>query len=154
MNIGCHTQSTRIKQMKDNKKIYCCGCCHDVQARLTDGAEIYPHRQDLKDLPFWKCDKCKNYVGCHHKTRQRTKPLGNIPTPDLRDARQKIHKILDPLWKDGKIERGRLYHEIAGELGIQVFHTSEIKTLEEGRKAYRAIQKIKKDLEPCQRQML
>ena len=36
--------------------IYCCGCAQDVTARLTDGSEIYPHRLDLADIPFWVCD--------------------------------------------------------------------------------------------------
>jgi hypothetical protein len=48
--------------------IFCCECREKVNARLTEGEEIYPHREDLKDLPFWICDKCKNFVGCHHKT--------------------------------------------------------------------------------------
>ena len=56
--------------------IYCTGCEKNVNARLTDGKERYPHRQDLYELPFWVCDNCGGYVGCHHKTNQRTKPLG------------------------------------------------------------------------------
>lgn len=127
------------------KKIYCCGCQHDVSARLTDGAEVYPHRSDLKDLPFWKCDGCGNFVGCHHKTKTPTKPLGVIPTPELKDARQKIHKILDPIWQNGLMERAKVYHEIACSLGIQKYHTAEIRTLDEARKVYRAILEIKKD---------
>jgi hypothetical protein len=42
--------------------IHCSGCKGPVNARLTDGAEIYPHRQDLHRLPFWRCDSCGNYV--------------------------------------------------------------------------------------------
>ena len=68
-------------------KIWCCGCGKEVDARLTDGAEVYPHRRDLASLPFWKCDACGNFVGCHHKTRERTKPLGCIPTPEIKDVR-------------------------------------------------------------------
>lgn len=126
-------------------RLHCCGCGRKVSARLTDGKEIYPHRSDLGGLPFWKCDGCGNYVGCHHKTKNRTKPLGVIPTPEIRDARGKIHDILDPLWKSGKIERGRLYHEIACALGVQKFHTAELKTIEACREAYRAIQQIRKE---------
>lgn len=29
-------------------KIYCTGCEEDVEARLTDGQERYPHRPDLE----------------------------------------------------------------------------------------------------------
>lgn len=28
------------------RQIFCCGCGADVEARLTSGAEIYPHRDD------------------------------------------------------------------------------------------------------------
>lgn len=31
--------------------IFCCGCGHDVQARLTEGVEVYPHRPDLVPSP-------------------------------------------------------------------------------------------------------
>ena len=79
--------------------IYCCGCNKDTAARLTNGEEIYPHRKDLYSLPFWKCDQCGNYVGCHHKTKNQTKPLGCIPTQEIKNIRKKIHTVLDPLWK-------------------------------------------------------
>jgi hypothetical protein len=54
-------------------KLYCTGCEHEVEARLTNGEERYPHRPDLYELPFWKCDACSGYVGCHHKTDNPTK---------------------------------------------------------------------------------
>ena len=59
------------------RSIFCCGCQRKVDARLTNGEEMYPHRYDLANLPFWKCDVCQNFVGCHHKTKNRTKPLGD-----------------------------------------------------------------------------
>lgn len=118
------------------RAIYCCGCGQDVEARLTDGREVYPHRPDLANLPFWKCDACKNYVGCHWKTKDRTRPLGNIPTKELKNARQYIHRILDPIWKNGKMPRGKVYARIARELGLEEYHTAEIRTIEEARRVY------------------
>ncbi len=118
------------------KALYCCGCQKDVQARLTDGREVYPHRDDLFGLPFWKCDTCGNYVGCHHKTKDRTRPLGNIPTKELKNARQHIHRVLDPIWKSGKMPRGTVYARIASELGVAEYHTAEIRTLDDARKVY------------------
>lgn len=115
--------------------IYCCGCNIYVDARLTNGKEIYPHRQDLFDLPFWRCNKCGNYVGCHHKTRNRTKPLGNIPTKEIMNARKHIHAILDPLWKYKKIARGKIYSRISKQIGYQ-YHTGEIRDIQEARKIY------------------
>ena len=118
--------------------IYCCGCKTKVDARLTDGAEIYPHRQDLSSLPFWRCDTCGNYVGCHHKTKNRTKPLGCIPTPEIKNARQYIHKILDPIWKSGRISREELYANLSDQLGWE-YHTANIKSIEEARRFYRLV---------------
>ena len=119
--------------------LWCCGCQCVVQPRLTNGTQVYPHRPDLSDLPFWMCDGCENYVGCHHKTTDRTRPLGNIPTKDMRNARQHIHRILDPIWKSGKMPRGKLYARIAAELGIEEYHTAEIRTLDDARRVYRIV---------------
>lgn len=124
------------------RTIYCCGCGHDIQARLTDGREVYPHRTDLYNLPFWKCDACDNYVGCHWKTKDRTRPLGNIPTKELKNARQQIHRILDPIWKQGKMPRAKVYARLAMELGITEYHTAEIKTIEEARRVYAIVKRI------------
>lgn len=124
-------------------KIYCCGCQQDVNARLTDGKEIYAHRKDLHKLPFWKCDTCKNFVGCHHKTKDRTRPLGCIPTKEIKNARQHIHKILDPIWKEKKMRRDSLYGILSARMGKE-YHTAEIRSVEEAREVYKVILEIKR----------
>lgn len=121
--------------MTQEQNIYCCGCEREVNARLTDGGEIYPHRTDLHRLPFWKCDTCGNYVGCHHTTNTPTAPLGVIPTPGIRVRRQQIHALIDPLWRDGNMRRQSVYKMIALQLGIEEFHTAEIKSVEEADRA-------------------
>jgi hypothetical protein len=128
--------------MTGARRLYCCQCVGEVSVRLTDGREVYPHRPDLFSLPFWKCDDCGNHVGCHHKTKDPTRPLGNIPTKELKNARQHIHRILDPIWKSGKMPRGKLYTRIAQELGYEEYHTAEIKTIEEARKVYAVVREI------------
>ena len=129
-----------------NREIYCCGCAVKVDARLTDGAEIYPHRADLSELPFWKCDDCGNYVGCHHKQENNpTQPLGIIPTAELRNARNQIHKILDPVWEKGEMPRGVLYNKLSDLLGWK-YHTANIRSVEEAREVYRHITAIRKEL--------
>ena len=125
------------------RSIYCCECKADVEARLTDGSEIYPHRQDLHSIPFWKCDKCSNFVGCHHKTKDRTKPLGCIPNQQIKNSRKHIHSILDPIWMNAKKRRQKrkeVYIKIGKHLGYE-YHTAEIKDIEEARKIYRFIKK-------------
>ena len=67
-------------------------------ARLTDGREVYRHRQDLHDKPIWKCDDCGAYVGCHPGT---VEPLGTPADAELRRARHLLHEqMLDPLWME------------------------------------------------------
>ena len=124
------------------KTIFCCGCNADVKARLTDGREIYSHRPDLYSLPFWKCAECGNFVGCHHKTTNRTKPLGCIPTKEIKNARQHIHRILDPIWKSKRMKRGEVYRAIASHLGIDEYHTAEIRSVDDARKVYRFLQNL------------
>jgi hypothetical protein len=122
--------------------LWCCGCGQAVTVRLTDGSEIYPHRRDLYSLPFWKCDACKNFVGCHHKTKDRTKPLGCVPTPEIKRERQRIHRILDPVWKSRRMTRKQAYQAMAKALGRSEYHTAELSSIEECRDAYRAAQRL------------
>lgn len=127
------------------RSIYCCGCQSHVEARLTDGGEIYPHREDLQSLPFWKCDACGNHVGCHHKTSNPTAPLGYIPTPELRDARKHLHALIDPLWKSGRVRRKAIYEAISRDVGWK-YHTAKTKSVDEARAAYRAALKFARTL--------
>ena len=127
-------------------KIYCCNCEMDVEARLTNGAETYPHREDLHSLPFWICE-CGNFVGCHYKTSNPTKPLGCIASPEIKSARGHLHTLLDPIWQSGIISRTGLYKRISDKLGYK-YHTAELRCIDEGRRVYRVIQEIGKEL--CQ----
>lgn len=127
--------------MQQTRTIYCTGCRHDVEARLTDGRERYPHRPDLAEIPFWKCDTCGNYVGCHWKTTRPTRPLGCIATPEILNARKKIHALLDPLWKSDKIKRGQAYAHISKMLGYP-YHAGEIRSIEEARTVYRIVAEL------------
>lgn len=132
--------------MTETRLMRCCGCNGDkVEARLTNGAEIYPHRPDLHNLPFWKCDACGNFVGCHHKTADRTRPLGCIPTPELKQARQQIHRLIDPYWKAKRVNRSALYAAMSEKLGWK-YHTAMIRSVDEAREVYRVAQSVLKEM--------
>lgn len=122
-------------------ELWCCQCGKDVQARLTSGAECYPHRPDLAELPRWICDTCRNHVGTHHKTKNRTAPLGNIPSAEIKRARVLIHALIDPVWKSKRMQRGAIYGKLSKHLGYS-YHTGEIKTIEEARNIYRLAKTI------------
>ena len=121
--------------------IYCCGCKKEVPVRLTNGKEIYNSNPDLHQLPFWICDNCNNYVGCHHKTKDRTKPLGVIPTKEIRDLRKKIHNILDPLWRNGTYSRSEVYKKLEYILGYEI-HIANIRSTEEAYRILGAINEV------------
>ena len=129
---------------RGHRQIHCCGCERVVMAVLTDGATIYPHRQNLHKLPFWRCPHCSNYVGCHHKTRHRTKPLGVIPTGQMRSIRSEIHAALDPIWEAKRMTRREVYAWMAQELQVREFHTAELRTVDDCFRAWRAAQRLAK----------
>lgn len=111
--------------------IYCTACRTNVDARLTDGEEIYPHRPDLHEIPMWICDTCDNSVGTHHKSNTPLKPLGFITTPQIKRARMQIHDAIDDLIEGG-MSRGHIYAAISKRLGYP-FHAAEIKSMKEAR---------------------
>lgn len=122
-------------------KIYCTGCQKEVEGRLTNGEEIYPHRPDLYIKKMIKCDGCQNYVGTHADGR----PLGCIPTRELMNARMRVHSILDPLWKEGKIARGKAYAYISHRVGY-TYHNGELRTVDEANKVYDIVTTLKSEL--------
>lgn len=128
-------------------QIYCTGCGKDVEARLTNGAEMYPARPDLAGIPFWVCDACRAFVGTHHKTKKKFRPLGYLATPEVKRWRMRIHQALDPLWQGGKADRGQLYKRISDALGHD-YHTGNIYSAEEGEFVYEIVQGIKRELDP------
>ena len=85
------------------------------QAELVGAEKIYPHRPDLAGKWFWRCVPCGAYVGCHPGTQN---PLGRLADAALRRAKQRVHRVLDPLWKSGKMSRKDAYKQLSDRLGI------------------------------------
>lgn len=110
-----------------NTSMYCCKCDKYVEVRLTTGKEIYPHRKDLYNLKVYIHDRCGEYVGVHKGT---IKPLGCIPTNEIRLARIAIHKLIDPIWQSRSMPRSKVYKDISNIIGYK-FHTANTKSLEE-----------------------
>ena len=119
-------------------EIYCCNCNKNVNAILTNGEKVYPHREDLYKLNFYKCKECNNSVGCHKNYKKIPKPLGVIASKEIKEKRIEIHNIIDPLFLSGKFERTKLYKIISDRLGY-TYHTANIKTTEEANKVLQII---------------
>ncbi len=120
--------------------IHCKGNC-----RKTTGAEIYPHRRDLRTKIIWKCDPCNATVGCHPGG---DKPLGYAANKKTRQARMKLHNLmLDPIWKNAEGPKGRnrsrVYKYLSHKMGIPRTEThTGMFTIEQCRDAWRALQGV------------
>jgi hypothetical protein len=87
------------------------------------GAEVYPHRPDLKRKWFYRCAPCRAWVGCHPNSKV---PLGRLADAELRKAKEAAHAHFDPLWKavarrDGisnNKARGRAYAWLADQMSL------------------------------------
>lgn len=108
---------------------------------------MYPNRPDLAQLPFWVCDTCASFVGTHHKTKKKNRPLGYLATPQIKQLRMRIHAVLDPLWKSGKISRGQAYKYISDHVKYS-YHNGELYSVSEGKKVWAIVQELKKKLDP------
>ena len=123
-------------------KIYCMGCEQVIEARLTSGAERYPHRPDLADIPQYTHDQCGTWVGTHHKSTNPLKPLGILATPEMYKWRIAIHDAIDWIWQQKHMKRGQIYAFMAKELGYQ-YHTGELRSIEEAKKVFHIAEKLK-----------
>ncbi len=90
------------------------------QAIWCENKEIYGKNYG-KSYMCWLCKFCNAYVGCHNNTKN---PLGTMTNAETREWRKKVHEKIDPLWKSGKISRGKLYRNITRQLGLKKsYHT-------------------------------
>lgn len=119
-------------------KIYCCECEKQVDARFTNGQEIYPHRPDLFKLKFYKCDACGSKIGCHESN---DRPLGCMPNKVISNARSNIHRVMDPLWKSGKMSRNAVYRHISKKIGYN-YHTGNVRTIKEATMVFRIVERL------------
>lgn len=99
-----------------------CPYCRNP-AELVTGKEIYPNRQDLFDLNFWRCEPCGAYVGCHKKQGDGSQPLGRLANAELRKAKTKAHAAFDPIWQGKEMKRSDAYAWLAKQLGAPVART-------------------------------
>ena len=92
-----------------------CPYCRGL-ATITTGKAIYPHRPDLFAKPFWRCNGCNAYVGCHPGTYT---PLGSLANAELRRARLQAHAVFDARWRtNGGKTRKDAYTWLGETLGL------------------------------------
>lgn len=89
-------------------------------AELVMGDAVYPQMPKLHTLCFWVCTPCDARVGCHGVGKKAVVngrrvvsdgqiPLGSLANAPLRQARQDVHSVFDPLWTRGDMTRSEAY---------------------------------------------
>lgn len=130
------------------RKVFCCECNTKVRVASVRGSDIYaPCPPTIRNQKFFQCVHCGNYVGSYRNGR----PLGVIPTRELRYARMKIHALIDPVWKAKRISRTVLYRELSLRLGVAEYHTANIRTIDEARNVYRVARALIREIESGER---
>ena len=57
--------------------------------------------------------------------------------------RRRIHAVLDPLWRDHKIPRRKIYGKLSAALGHE-YHTAEVNSVEVGETVLKIIEELSK----------
>lgn len=91
-----------------------CLYCHQLSKKVS-GKEIYPHHPDLKNLIFYRCLSCNAYIGTHKGTN---KPLGNLASKELREARAKAYAAFEKKWIESHLTRSSAYNWLCVKLKI------------------------------------
>lgn len=87
-----------------------CPYC-DKPSTLTDSTVIYGRNYGW----LWACLPCDAYVGVHRGT---TNAMGTLANKELRAERKLAHAALDPLWRDGPLNRKQAYELLAELLDL------------------------------------
>ncbi len=71
-----------------------CDDCGNTARLVLAGDSAYPYLEDHG--PVWICASCQAWIGVRPRSRQHT-PLGRLANADLRDAKKRLHDVLEPL---------------------------------------------------------
>ena len=87
------------------------------KADFVDNAEIYGRRYGHSWMTWW-CRPCDARVGTHYNDPLR--PLGTMANADLRDWRKRAHAAIDPIWKEGRMNRRQVYAWLKDHFGCEI----------------------------------
>ncbi|PLZ04460.1 hypothetical protein CY652_00020 [Burkholderia sp. WAC0059] len=106
-----------------------CDYCGERAVLARYGDEAYPYRDDHG--PLWICTACGAWIGVHARST-RNVPLGRLADAALREAKSRLHDVLEPLVaakvrRDGVNAfeaRARAIRWAADALGFEPAHAS------------------------------
>lgn len=93
-----------------------CPYCNNP-AQFVDNALVYGRRYGNSYMAYW-CKPCNAMVGVHENDPAR--PLGTMANKELREWRIKAHAAIDPIWKDGRLKRQKVYQWLCRHFQYEV----------------------------------
>lgn len=60
----------------------------------------------------------------------------------IKQIKQQIHQMIDPVWQSGVMSRGRIYERLSRATGLDDFHNRTLRDMRIGRKALAEATKI------------
>ena len=120
----------KIKAIENTKeKLFCVQCNDNVDVTLVNGEVICPTMPHTHHNFFYQCNFCANYVGFRENFN---KSFIFIPTPEMRNLKIEIHKIIDPIWQNEILTREEVYNKISERIGKK-FHAGSLKSIDEAK---------------------
>lgn len=102
-----------------------CGYCGAKASLARAGDRTYPYGEDFG--PVWICEPCQAWIGVRGRSKNHT-PLGRLANAALRDAKNRLHRSMEPLVsakmrRDGVSvfeARGKAVKWLATSLGFEL----------------------------------
>ncbi len=139
------------------------GFCAHCRTECVDrrGAIVFPDIPEVAETIWWVCVDCGARVGSDEKG----KPLGSAANDQLREGRDYVRALFDPLWHDAwrlypdaraqseaerikamaiikRTAKKRCREWLADQIGLESPQPIEMLDLEECRRAYRALRGV------------
>lgn len=124
--------------------IYCTHCKQEVEAYSALAGDIFGAKFRFADNVIFVCPYCKNYV----EANKEFKPVGVILTAELRKAKNYILSALNPVFDQKMMTRKEAYLKLSKMVyeNRKVLKISNIRDLNEARKIYAAVKKLREDI--------
>ena len=110
----------QVTNKVSKRRVYCLGCNRLVKALLVKGVDVEPNVNLIADDFFYQCSTCKGYVGCHKNAKNRTEPLGVIPSEHIRQARLRVYNGFCIVAEHHKCTIAVIYKKLAKKIGKRI----------------------------------
>lgn len=107
-------QKVRSQQLRVYGNKPMCPYCGRIARKVDNAQKFLGHGSGI----VWVCTgypECDAYVYAH---RNSGLPMGTLANRDLRKARKRVHLVLDQLWQTNRLDRTRVYIELAQAMGL------------------------------------